>query len=106
MLRGHRTYLQLFDEAPQLTTAKPERRGRSETLHLKRNELLIHRYYYYVKVEKKQYPDVLSTLENELFIAKQTIVNMVAGNSSLLKELNTVKPVVSYFKKKYPFMVW
>ena len=57
MLRGHRSiYLSLLPENTTdtlLPTA--ERRGRSEALIVKRNELLICRYYYYLKIVKLQY---------------------------------------------------
>lgn len=106
MLRGHRTYLQLFDEPKQPDNPKPERRGRSESLNRKRNELLIHRYYYYIKIEGKQYIATLDNLENELMLAQQTIVNNVANNRELLKELNAAKPGKAFFKKKYPWLVW
>lgn len=105
MLRGHRTYLELFD-LPTTTAEKPERRGRSEILHSKRNHLLIHRYYYHIKIEGKQYAKTLQDLEDELFIAQRTIIDTVAANRDLLKELNTIKPAVGYFRKKYPYMVW
>lgn len=105
MLRGRHTYLQLFD-TPIINTKKTERRGRSEVLHTRRNELLIHRYYYYLKLEGMQYAKTLATLEEELIIAQQTIINNVANNRELLKELNLLHPDRSYFRKKYPWLVW
>lgn len=106
MLRGHRTYLNLFDDDTPEPPAKAARRGRSEMLHAKRNELLIHRYYYHIKIKNSQYLNTLSTLEDELFISQRTIVDTVALNVAILKELNVGKPDAGYFKKKYPHLVW
>jgi hypothetical protein len=107
MLRGHSTaYLSLFDEPDQvMIIPPPERRGRSEALVLKRNELLMHRHWYYIKIMGRQYPVTLQLLEDEFFLTQRTIVDIFQRNT-LLKELNTAKPGVKYFKDKYPFMIW
>lgn len=110
MPRGQRSiFLSLFqDEASAAITldAPPERRGRSEALIIKRNELLISRYYYYVKVRRSQYKDALESLENELFITERRIVDVIQHNSKLLRELHEMKPDLQYFRGKYPFMRW
>lgn len=106
LLRGHRTYLNLFDEPDHPVLQKAERRGRSEQFHTRRNELLIHRYYYLVKIQGRQYQATLEQLEQELFIAQATIINNVSEERTLLKALNAQKPDVSFFKKKYPWIVW
>ena len=60
MLRGHRSiFTSLFPEETKNTDVleAPERKGRSEMLILKRNELLVCRYYYYVKMRRLEYPN-------------------------------------------------
>ena len=109
MRRGQQsTYLSLFDTSTTIDElqAPIERKGRSEMLHSKRNELLIHRHYYYVKIVGHQYSKILSTLEMELFITQRTIVDTIQKNSDILKSLSAENPGVSYFKKKSPFMNW
>jgi hypothetical protein len=106
MLRGHRTaYLSLFDEPETRAIPTPERRGRSEELINKRNELILHRHYYYIKIMSRQYGVTLKALEEEFFLSQRTITD-IFQQSVLLKELNQMKPGVKYFKEKYPFMVW
>ena len=82
------------------------RRGRSEELLKKRNELIIHRYYYYSKIEEKQYENVLSELEKEFFLAPITIIHIVNANIEMLKNINKAKPQRGYFKGLFPFVVW
>jgi hypothetical protein len=109
MLRGHRTaYLSLFDEPENLTPTPLQMRGargRSEQMIEKRNELLAHRHYYYIKIERRQYQDTLNILENEFFLCQRTIVDVFQRND-ILKYLNAKKPEKKYFKEKYPWMMW
>lgn len=110
MLRGHRTtYLSLFDAPLTVVvnnTPQTERRGRSEALVIKRNELLLHRYYYYIKIKGRQYQATLEMLENEVYLTQRTIVDAMQRNSPMLKDLNAIKPDLKYFKEKFPFMNW
>lgn len=108
MLRGHRSIFQnLFQEEPsEVVVTAPERKGRSELLMQKRNELLICRYYYHVKIIGCQYPVALSALENEMFITQRTITDTIQKHHGLLKELHLTKPDIRYFKNKFPWMVW
>lgn len=109
MQRGSRSiYQSLFnDEVTQLSTITvPERKGRSEVLMAKQTELLICRYYYYIKIQRKQYLDTLALLEDEIFFSQRTITNKISEHSTLLRELNSTKPDVKWFRNKYPFIVW
>ncbi len=107
MLRGHRTYLSLFqNDSPAEVLAVPEKRGRSEQLIIKRNELLIHRHYFYYKIKGLQYHIGLQALESEFFLTERTIVDIVQNNHGIIKELRNLAPEIHYFKKKYPFMAW
>lgn len=108
MLRGNRSIFQnLFQEEQQdAVIVVPERKGRNELLVQKRNELLICRYYYHVKIIGCQYSVALSALENEMFITKRTIVDTIQKHHSLLKELHHIKPDIKYFRSKFSFLQW
>lgn len=108
MQLGKRTvYTSLF---PQEVTAPPDetpdRKGRSEDLLLKRNLLLVSRYYYFVKLRGFQYHTTLKQLEKELFLTQRTITNILMGERAFLNELKKHNTDVPVFKKKYPFMLW
>ena len=108
MARGDRSiFKNLFTDDNNIVKSDSKtRRGRSDELVKKRNELLIHRYYYYSKIELKQYENVLSELEKEFFLAPITIVKIVHTNIEMLKNINKSKPQKSYFKGLFPFVVW
>lgn len=111
MLRGRRSiFLSLFENETNFNDGMaplPERKGRNEALHNKRNELLIHRYYYHTRLAGRQYPEVLIILEqNEFFISQRTIVDTIQAHGPLLSHLNGTKPQLKFFKEKFPFMSW
>lgn len=107
-LRGHQSIYNalLFDDQPAPQLKVVERKGRSNALKEKQNELIVCRYWYYVKLKRKNYPDTLNELENEIFLAQLTIVRILQANDKLLKEFQETKPNEKYFQKKYPFFVW
>lgn len=108
MLRGHRTiFNSLFEtDVNVLDTPAPERKGRSEELVLKRNEALICRYYYYIKIHGMQYLATLAVLQQEFYLAERTIIDMLTKNSGILRRLHDTKPTLKYFRDRYPWMAW
>lgn len=83
-----------------------ERKGRSDRLKQKQNELIISRYWYYIKIERLQYQDALAKLEDEIFLAQLTIIRIIDAGSEQLKQYQKEKPDVRFFKEKYPWLVW
>lgn len=107
-MRGQYSIFQnLFDDPETLTAPAPERKGRNEALLQARNELLIHRYYYHIKIKQRQYLHTLRVLErDELFLTERTIIDIVQKESAALKKLHEKSPDVRYFRAKFPMWVW
>lgn len=110
MLLGSRSiYQDLFpQDTPEVLTKPADRKGRSEVLKLKQYELIICRYYYYIKIQGLNYPAALGKLENEIYLAQRTLINILMADSSrsVLKELHQTKPEIKYFRQKFPHIVW
>jgi hypothetical protein len=107
MLRGSQLYNSLlFEQSPVLTVVKPERKGRSEALISKRNELIAARYWFYVKIKRLNYVDVLTALEDEVFLSQITLARVVASSMDILKKYQEEKPTAKHFAKEFPFMNW
>ncbi|NOS92463.1 MAG: hypothetical protein HOP30_11110 [Cyclobacteriaceae bacterium] len=115
---GARGSLSLFRDVftdTEKTTAE-QSKGRSKELVDKRNECLIHRYWYYgnfpVKLDNKvegklSYPSILNILQEEFFInSEHTIPQIIDECYDQLTELRAHKPGKDYFRKKYPHLVW
>ena len=102
----------LFDEGAIATLPKPETKGRDPELIAKRDELLLFRFYYKSKVQRKIYDDVLTELEGEVFLSKvmlQKIIQSKAETALLIKkEYSSLAPlsIRREFQKKFPFVVW
>lgn len=107
-LRGHRSIYNavLFDDQPAPAMKVVERKGRSNSLKEKQNELIVCRYWYYIKLKRRTYPDTLELLENEIFLAQLTIIRIIQANDVLLKSFQETKPNEKFFQKKYPYIVW
>ncbi|SEW02107.1 hypothetical protein SAMN05428988_1329 [Chitinophaga sp. YR573] len=107
MMRGHRSiFISLFENDVQTIPSPAERKGRSEALILKRNELLICRYYYLVKISALQYQSALTRLENEFFLSERTIIDILAKNRDITRHFLTTKPSLKYLRDRYPSMTW
>ena len=104
-MRGQQAiFADYLDDFPPVMSVS--RKGRSEELHAKRNEALVERYYYYLIFGDKRYNIILDILQNEFHIASYTIHERISENRTILDELRGKKPELSYFKKKYPHLVW
>jgi predicted transcriptional regulator len=107
MQRGRNIYLSLFDNEKLQPAPVVERRGRSEMLVQRRNELLLHRHFFYYKIKRVQYHIGLQALEQEFFLTERTIVDIVQNDNVVLKTLKSINPDdAKYFKRKFPFMNW
>lgn len=104
-MQGQRTAALLFDNT-EYTSPKPERKGRSEELIEQRNELFIHRFYWYQVFTTHKYEEVMRRLQMELHLAEFTLGKMVREHANEIMALRKKKPSQSYFKKKYDWMVW
>jgi hypothetical protein len=97
----------LFDEADVLNLPqKSDSKGRDADLIEARNNLLLHRFYFKGKIERKLYPDVLMELKKELFLSVRTIQDILQDKSEQVLEIKKLKPTAKELQKMFPFMVW
>lgn len=107
-MRGSQAiFASLFNDSPNLTVVSSTlRKGRNDVLVQKRNDCLIHRYYFLVKLEGRQYLAALEQLENEFYISQRTITDIISEESAKLRQLHANKPEAKYFKSIYPHLTW
>lgn len=82
--------------------------GRDQRLLQKRDECLVHRHYFYLKVKGLQYQDILSCLQNEFFLAEYTIVErlQMEDNYRLLRRLIKEEMPARDLRRQFPFLIW
>lgn len=104
--RGIRLYQSLLFEDTGNTTPKKESKGRSADLITKRDNLLLHRFYFKSKIERKIYDDVIQELEAELHISKVMIQKIIQAKGELLLAIKQNGITKSDLKQKFPWVVW
>lgn len=101
-VRGQNTIFQTLIDFEEKTM----RRGRSDNLLQQRNELILHRYYYFVVLKKRQYIDTLHTLSEENFLSTTTLTRIIISQHEYLKEVHRNHPDERDLRGKYPWVVW
>lgn len=82
------------------------KKGRSYRLILERNECLLHRYYFYIKINRNQYADVIAILSSEFFLSQERIIICLNQNRQALKEVLAEAPDVKQLRSRYTWMQW
>lgn len=91
---------------------KNRRKGRCDVLNSYRNELLIDRYFFYVRLAQWRYEIIIKILSAEFFLSPVTIPEILADRVSKLKYVKRSykeledSEVIAALRKKWPHMVW
>jgi len=72
----------------------------------KKYETLFYRYYYYSRLMKLKYADMITILENEFFISGGRIIDLVAANSGRVSEIFSEACTVKQLAEKFPSYNW
>ena len=102
-MRGQRTFNDIIKETGLTGTV---RRGRNNTLVLKRNDCLIARYYYYGYVRNKCFEEILRELVNEFFLSPNTISHLIQDHTEQVQALKQKAPPRYYFQNYWPHLKW
>lgn len=107
-MRGQQTFLSLFGDeliapVPKLTD---ERKGRDSELDRLRNELLLHRYYYYGKFTGLRYSVTIQRLSSEFFVSDRRIQDIIQKSADEIQEIRNTAPSVTEMRTKWPNWVW
>jgi hypothetical protein len=86
--------------------AGSRRKGRNNTLIVKRNECLTARYYYYGFYKNKTFEETLQLLVGEFFISPNTISFIIGDCSERLHALKQKSPTLHYFQYHWPHLKW
>lgn len=72
----------------------------------RRDEALIHRYYFYTVIIGKSYEHTLAELVNEFYLSERAVILRLEENYAALKDLLAESPKVAQIRLKYPYYSW
>ncbi|MFB6454448.1 hypothetical protein ACE38W_04185 [Chitinophaga sp. Hz27] len=106
-MKGVQTlFSQLLTAASEDTTRRTP--GRNRELIARRDERLVYRHYYYLRISKKRYDEIIQLLSEEFDLSGYTIIErlQLENNFQLLKQVTAQQPGLNDLRKRYPWMVW
>lgn len=106
VLRGIRTYNELLLEEESTTLPKQKKGGRSVQKIENRNNFLFHRFYYYTKLQGKNYPNTLQDLANETWLTTTTVGEIIQDNSNKILLIKKAAPTIKQLKQLWQHIEW
>ena len=105
-MRGTRIIDSVFNDASYQVENKIKRKVcRDPELINKRNEALLHRYYFWA-LKNIRYEQVLKILSNEFYLSNITITKILSAQIDRLLQIKKQKPAIHDLKKLYPYLNW
>lgn len=104
--RGSRLFNKLMNESRNDLKEKHGKRGRNKNFLANRNECLLYRYYYYSKLKKLRYDEVLELVSRDFFLANRSIRDITTAESESLKIVFKEKLSIKELEKKFTFLNW
>ncbi|MEJ7821981.1 MAG: hypothetical protein WKF85_06645 [Chitinophagaceae bacterium] len=102
-MRGKNAYDALFKTGEN--ESRKYSKGRNNDLVIERNECLYGRFYFYSKMQRKRYEDVIELLSKEYFLSSSRIGVLI--ESAPKEDLRAFENWdVKDFERKYNFLNW
>lgn len=103
-MRGQQSLFNNYLESP---ADKTVRKGRSADMIALRDECLLHRYYYHIKLLGKRYDTALTELSKEFWIKNSNIIYRMQCNSERLEQImKKEQPDLKTLRSLYPWIIW
>ena len=105
--RGSRLFNTLVSkENIQYSLRSGNNKGRSIDLLNQRNTCIIYRYFFYAKLKKLQFNELLKQLSCEFYLSERTCVNIIGVSHREVKKAFAEKKEARELQKMYPFLSW
>jgi Fe-S cluster assembly iron-binding protein IscA len=101
-MRGQNTFKNVVSDTDQPKKAK----GRNSKQHIRRNECMADRYYYYSASTDKRYDVIIEQLSGEFFLSPATVPDIIQLQMDYIQELKKQKISVYHFQNKWPHLKW
>lgn len=103
-MRGQQS---LFNNYVEKTPPPATRKGRSAAMIALRDECLMYRYYYHIKLLGKRYDAAIQELSREFWVKGSNIIYRLQHNSARLEQIMEQEhPTVKQLRILYPWWIW
>lgn len=97
----------LFDEEDQSATVTTTiTNGRNPEFIAKRDNFLLHRFYYKTKIQRKIYSDTLNELSSELWLSKLMIQKIIQAKADNILMIKKQPPSLKMLQEVWPHIKW
>lgn len=103
-MRGQQS---LFNSFVTRQEEKTVRKGRSADMIALRDECLLYRYYYYIKLQGKRYDVAIQELSKEFWVKESNIIYRMQCNTGRLEQImKQEQPAIKQLRLQYPWWTW
>ena len=105
--RGNRLFNTLvLKENIQFKIRAGNKKGRSIELLNQRNTCIIYRYFFYAKIKKLQFSEILKQVAFEFYLSERTCINIIESSHPKVKKVFAEKKEKRELQSMYPFLNW
>jgi hypothetical protein len=106
--RGIRLYdqLLLIEEETPVVSMTAQQIGRSPELIAARDNFLLHRFYFKVRLQRKNRVDTIDELQKETYLSKTMIGKILQAKADNILLIKKQEPSVELLKEAWPHIIW
>jgi hypothetical protein len=102
-MRGQRS---LFSDKFEAAIVKTTKQRPRNFYKPERDEALVHRYFYYIEINRLRYDDSIRQLEREFHITAPRIIAVLSEMQSMIERVITDNPTIKELECKFPWLNW
>lgn len=80
--------------------------GRNPELIAKRDNFLLHRFYFKTKIQRKIYADALQEISDETWISKFQISKIIKAKVDNILHIKRQQPSLKMLRESWPHIIW
>lgn len=103
-MRGQQLFQDLF-ELPKEPITGPGK-GRNGELDEQRNDLLLHRYYFYGHFTDLRYHKIMRRMNREFFLSERRLLDVIQAHTAKLHDIRQCQPSLMDLQRKWPHFIW
>lgn len=103
-MRGSVIFESLFEPEEDQSETPP--RGRNPELIARRNELILHRYWFFGAYTQIRHSAVIKALSDEFFLTDRRVQDIIFASGEQLKAMRASPPKLDELRARWPHLSW